>query len=408
MAKSELIVERPMPREGGLRLAAELRAPTACPLRLWYEVPEEWEPAVTDVADPFVIGLTFAMMRSGGPVRVRGRASPTLLRNLEEFTAIWQAWRPDRYRRIDVCADEEDEGLPSASGEAAMGFSGGLDSCYTAWRHHKGLAGRSTANLRAGVFIRGFDIPLSSQEAYENARQRNERILGSVGMALIPMATNLRELAPVDWEDAHGTMLASCLALLQRRFGLGLMASSWAYSKLVSRWGSTPWTDWLFSSEAFPVRHDGAESSRLQKSKTIAEWPEALRYMRVCWQGPDKDVNCCACEKCIRTLLTFRILGVRRPGCFPHDVTDGQIRALRLVQPGPYEGFGHILERAREAGLGGESWVRACEYAMARSRPKRLRSVRHPMQAMRRPGPLGRVYRHLTGAWHRFFHSETP
>jgi len=158
-----------------IHLEGQLRVEGKSSLRLWYRIPAELKDWVTDGADPFVLGFLFPAMQNGRPVCVRGCVSPSLLRSLEEFMAVWQAWRPDRYRQVEIIPDQEEEAVEGpGNGEAVMPFSGGVDSCYTAWRHRKALAGRRSTNLTAGVFIHGFDIPLRRSRSFDLSQRRNE------------------------------------------------------------------------------------------------------------------------------------------------------------------------------------------------------------------------------------------
>ncbi|HPK07384.1 MAG TPA: hypothetical protein PK773_06230, partial [Aminivibrio sp.] len=188
-------------------------------------------------------------MQAARPVLIRGVVSPSLLRNLEEFMAVWQAWRPDRYRQVEIIPDREEEAVETPeNGEAVMPFSGGVDSCFTAWRHRKALAGRRSTNLTAGVFIHGFDIPLRSTRSFNLSRSRNEKLLESLGMTLIPLATNFRDL-PVSWADSHAAALVSSLTLFGKRFSRIVVASSEPYVSFVTGkiWGSNPLTDRMLS-----------------------------------------------------------------------------------------------------------------------------------------------------------------
>jgi hypothetical protein len=387
MDRDELILMPPASRDGLSRLEAELRRSESNPLRLWFDVPAASGSRVTDRADPFVLAFAFPMMQARRPVHVRGRVSPSLLAHLDEFMAVWQAWRPDRYQVVDLTAESEVEG-PAGSGTGAIqAFSGGLDSCYTAWHHHRKDRRRRAFEVRAGLFVHGFDIPLDAGAAFAGARRGNERMLGSLGMECIPIATNFREL-PAEWGEAHGTALAAALALFQESFGAGLIASTFPYDLSGIRWGSTPFTDRLLSSDRFAIVSDGADADRLAKAKAIAAWPEAMEHLRVCWQGAQPDRNCCVCEKCLRTLLTFRIAGVPRPASFAQDATDDQVRALRLPQPGAFEALCRLLDQAETAGFRGCRWFAALETAVVESAC--LRDAADRRREIRRRGSVFR------------------
>jgi len=300
--------------------------------RLWWKLPAAHAESITDWADPFVIGFLFLMMQRGGNVRVEGRVSQSLLRNLETYMAIWQSWAPGKYRPVRIEGDEEVEPPPATSDAMIMPFSSGIDSCFTLYRHCRGLAGRRTRKIGAAAVMYGFDIipgQLNAEPMYAEVQRRVMAMSESLHVKCIPMSTNFRTL-PTYWEHSHPTQLVSGLSLLGSQFSGMLLPNSVAYTQLEILYGSHPISDPFLGSAAFPVIDDGAESSRLDKCAVIAAWPEAMQHLRVCFGAKGNLENCCVCEKCLRSILSFRIVGVPKPPAFAHDVTDDQIRRVRL------------------------------------------------------------------------------
>jgi len=352
-------------------LGARLDQPAQPPQRLWWSLPAAWAEDVTPWSDPFVVGLVFPMMRAGRDVVVEGRVSPSLLEELETFMAIWHAWRGDLYRPVAIRGAEESEPpAPAEPGQTVMPFSCGVDSCFTLYRHRQGLAGRRNRRIAAGVVMNGFDIWLDQDGApgmYAGLLDSAAALLESQHAACIPMASNFHEL-PTVWGDSHGTHLVSGLRLLAGRFDSALIPSTTTYSWLARAWGSHPVSDRHLSSRTFRVADDGAELHRPQKAKVIAQWPEAMRLLRVCSENPASAANCCRCEKCIRTILSFRAAGCQLPAAFARDVTDRQVGRVRLRTQAHVVRWQHILQAARAAGLGRTGWARAIRTAIRRSR----------------------------------------
>ena len=359
MGRIRLILMEPQDKEGILHLEARLHLGRGKPLSLWYRVPSSAKGQVTGWADPFVIAMIFPIMQLGKPVHVEGRVAPSLLFNLSEFMTIWAVWRPERYRAVDITAEAEDEPPKQPEkGRAVMAFSGGLDSCFTAWRHRKALAGRRTQNLASGVFIHGLDIPLTRKASYEDLKRQNQLLLSSVGMNLIPVATNYREML-VGWGDSHAASLIAALALFQKEFDTGLLGASRPYystdPKIV--WGSNAVSDPLLSSASFRVLYDGAQFSRLDKAALVARWPEALQYMHVCWANTEGHENCCRCEKCVRTILMFRLLGYGQPPCFGKILNEEDIQALKLHGEVSHRTLMDLVREAEKRGMSDAKWV---------------------------------------------------
>lgn len=327
--------------------------------QLWYRFPARCADALTESADPFVLGALFRAMRASSDLVVHGRVSPSLLRNLEEFQALWACWQPSRYSCVEITADIEEE-APARAGEerALAAFSGGVDSCFTIWRHKNDACGRLRRDITAGVMVHGFDIPLDKPQVFSRAVERSSAILESVDIELIAMASNYRSLGDY-WGDAHGAAVASCLMMLQGGYTAGLVGSTWTYDSSLP-WGSSPVGDWMLSNRGFECVHDGAAFSRADKIEAISAWPEVMENLRVCWAGEEVDRNCCRCEKCIRTILNFRVLGYDLPACFDHDVTDQQILDLSGLQVTAIGELQRVLDLARARGIH-DSWVTALE-----------------------------------------------
>jgi len=386
-----------------IHLEGQLRTGGKSSIRLWYRIPAEFKDWVTDRADPFVLGFLFPAMQTGRPVLVRGTVSPSLLRNLEEFMAVWQAWRPDRYRQVEIIPDQEEEAAEKRGRrDAVMPFSGGVDSCFTAWRHRKALAGRRSTNLTAGVFIHGFDIPLRRSRSFDLSQRRNEELLGSIGMTLIPLATNFRDL-PVSWADSHAAALVSSLTLFGKRFSRIVVASSEPYVSFVTGkiWGSNPLTDRMLSSDRLKVIYDGAEYSRIEKIQSMSDWPEALRFLRVCWEGKEKHENCCRCVKCIRNILIFRALGKGLPPCFPRDASDDDIRKLSVKGTFSQIDFTDVMEMAMSKGYGEASWVTAMREALGR-KPRIGGAHEAAKNLLFQRSPTSHLFRSLISLMRRF------
>lgn len=93
--------------------------------------------------------------------------------------------------------------------------------------------------------------------------------------------------------------------------------------------------------------------------------------MRVCLVGAEKDRNCCRCEKCIRTILSFRAWGIPKPACFEFDVNDRQIIGLRYFHEPLFYGYAAIIKAARQNGQTG-NWIQAVQVSMRLNRIRQM------------------------------------
>lgn len=375
--------EEPSREDELLIVAAVIEVPGRDRLRLWYKLPEAYQQHLPPSSDHLLVGAVFLLMQLGLDVRVHGRVSPSLLRNLTEFQAAWGQMQKG-LTNVEICADDEREFEPRPDRKGGLvAFSGGVDSCFTAFRHVRGEGLRFPRSIAGAVMVHGFDIPLGEPDMFALAVERSRRIVSSLGLDLVTVATNYREVV-ADWSHSHGAAIASCLALFGAGYREGLIGQTFTYGELhYLVEGVNAITDPLLSSDSFRIIPDGAAFERADKIRALGHWDEFLQYLRVCWEGHQKDRNCCVCEKCIRNILTFRALGLGLPPCFDHDIDECQIKRFR---PGEEIRanirYGNLGQLAAASGASG-SWVRTLERRLASEKRSQRSLVLRIMRRLR-------------------------
>ena len=343
--------------------------------QLWYEILSDTLCTPMADSDPFAIATIFHAMQAGAPLKIHGAVSPQLLSNLEEFSHVWHRWKPNRYRPVELWASKEQEKKTASQVAYISAFSGGVDSVFTLYRHVKARCGRQQRSIKAAVMVHGFDIPLERTEEWRNARHKSQVICSALGVELFTVRTNWRQLG-INWEDGFGAGLASVLTLFADHFKGGLIALDRDYV-LLTPWGTTPLTLPMFSSGRFKIIGDGGGFTRSDRVALISDWEEGCHHLRICWEGPLKDRNCCTCEKCIQTILNFRVVKGSLPGCFERDVTPAQIKSMPIRNDGNALHLQDILDHVRSSSTASENWVRALKRRVFRYRAsKMLRSLR--------------------------------
>lgn len=303
------------------------------------------------------IAVIFKAMADKQDVVVHGAVSKTLLENIDDFQEAWSAWMP-QYSRIAFSAEKELNDPSTGHRRSILAYSGGVDATFSLWRHRRSSWPHKTT-MDSALLVHGFDLPLKNVEEFRKARDSAQAIASDAGVSLKTVETNVRSVGLAErWPYTYVPALAACLHLFDEAHDVGVIGSDEPYSALVIPWGSNPITNHLLSSGRFGVKYDSGGYTRTQKVKALAEWPTALSNLRVCWEGPKTGRNCGRCEKCIRTILNFRAVGVEKPGCFEMDVTNEMIRSVKLTNKIQRTFMQDIIKEADSNGVSGD-WLAA-------------------------------------------------
>jgi len=160
--------------------------------------------------------------------------------------------------------------------------------------------------------IHGFDIPLENSDAFAVVRSNARRALESVGVPLVCVKTNWRDVACRNWENEFAAGLAACLHQFAGIAGIGLVGSAEDYAHLHLPWGSNPITNGLLSGGALRIVTDGAGFTRSEKVALIARSPAFRDNLRVCWKEASRDAIAGIARSACGHSSTFWQSGMRR------------------------------------------------------------------------------------------------
>jgi hypothetical protein len=329
--------------------------------RLWYRFAPGTAPSAAS-SDPFLAAALLAAMARGESLEVDpGLAvSPRLLAALEQIQQIFATWLGP-LQHVAVSASTAPS--PAPAGGVGCFFSGGVDSLYTYLRHE--------AEITHLVQIHGYDYRRQNRSLAEQVEQANRRFAEARGKKLLVIESNFRELFEkhrLHINVYHGAILAS--VALASGLGKVYVPSSGTWSEL-GPWGSHAVTDPLWSSESVAIVHDGLEARRVDKLRRIGGDRQALDLLRVCPRN--SSYSCGVCEKCLRTRVCLRVLGLRSPNLAPLD-SIGRIYRLSIGTDSERRMWAENLQAAEEAG--DRALVRAIALVVARRDLRRaLRSL---------------------------------
>lgn len=303
--------------------------------RLWFDVADEFASDLSETGNPWLACLLPLAVTLREPLELALPVDPELREGAEALMRVWQGWYPGECEPVAIETDLLDAAQPDPAGRNGAFFSGGLDSFHTLLRHQPGGDAHYRLTLHDLITVWGLDIPLDNPAAFQRLETRLARVAASTGTTSLSIATNLRESSwqRTNWgKMGQAPALAAIALSLEGRFQRVLLPSSIPYTS-TRPWGTHPLVDPLLSTSRMLIRNDGAAFRRAAKTKMVAQSDLAMENLRVCWMGRS-DGNCGKCEKCLRTLTMFELLGLReRCVTFPADAwsLDG-LAALRLRQ----------------------------------------------------------------------------
>ncbi len=307
--------------------------------RLWYRVPADLAPEHTaDNPDcsPFVAGLLLWCLRRGEPLRIEGSASGQLLANVPLIADVCKAFWPGDMSMVEVSVDAREP--PRGNELAASFFTRGVDSWYTALTH--GQRSYDGAPLTHLVYVPSVDF-MFDEPHLQRCIADTCSAAAAIGKTPVLVETNLRRNTEhfLHWGIYAGAGLASAaLALGVEQVHIPA-SRSYAYQ---APEGTHLFLDPLWSSSRTEIVHHGAEASRWDKVVHLANAPDALRTLKICFDE-NTDGNCGRCPKCLVTMVMLEAVRVLDQCPFDRPLDPSRVARLELASP--------LLELMRDAVL---------------------------------------------------------
>ncbi len=300
------------------------------PQQIYFEVPEEFESALSPDAHPFLVASIIPAFHFGERrLLVEGDICPSLHEGLITAMSWLRHWYyPPSQPLVAIEAPLRPLPLRKDRPERAGVFlSGGIDSLFTLRSNHLAYPPSHPFRIKDGIIA--FGLELDDLDAFELVLNNLNPIAKNAGITLIPVWTNLylnfrKEDATRQfdfwWHELMGAALASIGHALSGRLSMISIASDYDIPNQQPH-GSHPSLDPNYGSAELRIRHNGIAFTRFEKTRLLADWNVALNGLRVCnfYQQYEKErLNCGRCEKCLRTMLSLTALhALDRTVAFP-------------------------------------------------------------------------------------------
>jgi hypothetical protein len=380
------------------------RAGPPLPESLWFAFPRSCAEHLDAGDGAFAAALLPLAMHRGEPLCVEGPLSPRLAHGLREYQRVQSTWKPDLFRPVEVrCRNLRDGGRGRSAGAVGLAFSGGVDSFHALRSHLPENEPLPASRVTHCLMVNGFDedAGLDGTGRFASVVQLYAPLMAKLGLELIVVRTNLLQvLGPHVRSQSFASFLTAPALLLG-----GLLSRFYiaAGCKLTTQGlypdGSHLMLDHLLSTESMQTMTVEAHLSRVEKTVALASWPEVHDLLRVCSRptgaqaGRAAIANCCACEKCLRTMMTLDAAGaLDRFRCFPQPLLRERIRAIDYSWEPAVLFAREIVEFAARQGR--RDIVRDIRWALFRNRWLRP-PLRHAVRASWWLEGRSRVYRAL-------------
>lgn len=217
------------------------------------------------------------------------------------------------------------------SSAVATGCSLGVDSFstiekYTAKDCPEGYKLTHLTFFNAGAY--GSNNPVKARLAYENDLKLVREFGNEMGLPVVEIETNfalLYKLFPVYSETGFIRNMSVILSM-QKLFKRYMYASTYQVNDLHHGWCNYfCLISQLLSTNNTNISVSLPIQTRTEKTKMIINNQLSYKYLNVCWGYINIDeglkeiekvknayLNCCRCDKCLRTLLTIDVLGYHK------------------------------------------------------------------------------------------------
>jgi len=238
--------------------------------------------------------------------------SPVMLQAVDSVQEIYGTWfkhfskvKFENYRLLN-----NDSAQSSPPQKTACFFSAGVDAFYTLLKN--------IHQINTIIFLQGFDFGLCREGVDPETEMRREvmdimgRIADDLNIELIEIEIDFESMRAlkIDWANTYGLKHVCVAHLLQDHFNVFLASSSQTF-KCITPDGYHPLVDPAWASERVCILSKGYDASRIKKIKYLSQFPIVKKTLRVCSRTTRNGLyNCGKCEKCIRTKLEIKTVGI--------------------------------------------------------------------------------------------------
>lgn len=282
--------------------------------KIWFSVDKEYEDYLCwERSDAYVIAVLNYAMRNGHDIECDAPITEELYYNIETYLIDALVKFNNHFYRTKIKATIINDKLPCA-GAVGTGISCGVDSLHALAKQTK--LKYNSHNITHLTFnnVGSHGEGEKAQNLYRERLKRPKRFAEEYGFKFVCSNSNLMDVIEQNHFLSHTYSSMFPVYCLQKLYSIYYYASAgYKYSEfslidIESRCSgsyemlSLP----LLSTHNLRIYSEGEGMTRMDKIKTIVDYPPSYKYLNVCLEEGN---NCNKCEKCIRTLLGIDALG---------------------------------------------------------------------------------------------------
>lgn len=312
-------------REGYAVLVADVACGFSQSQELWFKVaPERKDYLTDDVYDAFLIAALYPAMYYGEPIEIDGAVTDHLYRNVVAYAcSVILDFSPSMHKVSISVKETVKEAKKNEKLHVGTGFSGGVDSFCTIFDHYVHETDPEYKIDTLFFFNVGQNGKIDDYNTQRRVTARfdiTKQFSDAAGLDCMMLDTNLFEFYLPRWEYTAGVLCRIvAITVFQRALCRYYISSTVTYGQSIDfaqnrrqlAEFSDPYIIPMLSPARLEIVLDGAQYTRVEKTKRIADYPLAQQFLNVCISQKTEVIgyNCSVCPKCLRTMLALELMG---------------------------------------------------------------------------------------------------